>query len=150
MKTTIKEAFKTKIFTIVDGEVVEDNLCDFVMESAEETTTPNGVEMKLHVREVSNVRYEVWKWGPSGYGSRFIEAFETEEAAEDDIFERTYNSDFMEDDQRDTSFYSTYEEALEPLAENFAYDNDIDVKVAKSILHHQDCARQIAKKYENK
>ena len=116
MKITTKEARETKIFIInEENEVEETNLLDFVMESAEKTTSPRGVEMKLHVRknkandEEHNVH--VWTWGNHGNNPKPIKEFDTEKEAEDFIFQLTHDYDFMPDDQRDTAYYETREDA---------------------------------------
>jgi hypothetical protein len=156
--TTVKEAKEQKIFVIDSSNGVEEtNLYDFVMESAEETTSPVGVMNKLHIRhEDYSCRYgqldsvnndeglfEVWMWGPSGHGSQFVDSFETEEAAEDFIFQRTYDYDFLSDDQRNTMYFDSYEEAMQDVIQLYAEENNIDIPVAESIMRHMRCADKI-------
>lgn len=57
METT-KEAKETIIFIIENEKIEETKLYDFVMESAEMTTSPVGVMSKLHIRhEMKGCRY---------------------------------------------------------------------------------------------
>jgi len=119
---TKKEAQSKTVYVFdYNGEIEQTNLYDFIMESKDETTSPVGVMGRLHIRHedghISHVHndegnYEVWTWGILGNNPRFIEEFETEEGAEEHIFDKVYSYDFMEDDQRDISYFDTYEEAL--------------------------------------
>lgn len=155
----------TRIKFITEGFTIEsDNLYDFVMKSAEETTSPVGVMPKLHIRhedyscrynkinDVNNSEglYEVWIWGPSGSGQTLLDSFETEEEAEDYIFDRTYEYDFATDDQRDTTFYYTIEEAQSELIQRYVDLWEVSYEVASQILHHQKIADQIRKDREVK
>ncbi len=109
---TVKEAKDTTIFTIVNGEVVKNNLYDFVMESVDETTSPRGVEPRIHVRPDEDAgTFEVWTWGVRGNNPVYLMSFNTKEEAEDWVFERVFEFDFLEDDQRDISYFDTPEEA---------------------------------------
>jgi hypothetical protein len=151
MKTAL-QAQNTEIFVIEDNKVEKTNLYDFVMISASETTSPVGIMPHMHIRHedyfcrygrlnsVNNDEghYEVWLWGHSGNGSTFVQEFETESEAEDFIFERTYLYDFEKDDQRDTCFYESYEEANEERIRLYAESNRIDLDVAESILKHEE------------
>lgn len=123
-----QEAREDIIFAIQNNEVVETNLYDFIMASADETTSPDGAERKLHIRHESynwgskglvnneDGLYEVWDWGFRGQAPRFLDDFETEEEAEDYIFHLVEEDDFANDDQRDTMYYNTREEAEADLA----------------------------------
>lgn len=132
--TTVKEAKEISIFIIEDGEVVETNLYDHVMGSVDETTSPVGVMPRFHIRHGEMFystdlhgrlrttinkegKFEVWSWGVLGNNPRFIEEFETEEQAEDWLFQRVFEVDFMQDDQRDTSYYHSKDEANKVLHE---------------------------------
>lgn len=152
---TIKEAKETKVFVINNNEIEETNLYDHIMVSAEETTSPRGVENKLHVREkyedvfdqngeleCQNQCFEVWTWGFRGQYPKFIERFETPEDAENDIFERTFNYDFENDCNRNTQYFETYDDALETMAEIMG----ISFETLKSIQHHENCKKQILEK----
>lgn len=152
MKISAKEAKETIIFAIEDDQIYSEPLYDFVMKSAEETTSPVGVMQKLHIRHedyscrygkrnaVNNSEglYEVWIWGPRGNGQTFLDSFETEEEAEDYIFNRTYEYDFATNDQRDTSYYFSEKEAKDELICTYAERHDIDIPVAESIFHKKE------------
>lgn len=164
MKMSAKEAKETIIFAIEDDQIYSEPLYDFVMKSAEETTSPVGVMTKLHIRHedyscsygkrnaVNNSEglYEVWIWGPWGNGQTFLDSFETEEEAEDYIFNRTYEYDFATDDQRDTTFYYTIEEAERELLQRYSDLWSVNLEVATQILHHKQIADQIRKDREIK
>ena len=162
-----KEQIGKREFTrnkfITEGFTIEsDDLYSFVIKSTKETTSPIGVMSKLHIRHedyscsygkrnaVNNSEglYEVWIWGASGNGQTFLDSFETEEEAEDYIFNRTYEYDFMTDDQRDTTFYSTIEEAERELLQRYSDLWGVNIEVATQIIHHQKIADQIRKDRE--
>ena len=181
MKNSVKEAKETKIFTInyvsenrkaVDASIEESNLYDFVMKSAEETTSPRGIENKLHIKEVEKEcdccqedgdakkdcekcegygfikSYDVYCWGFSGHGRDFVASFETEEEAEDEIFSRTYDYDFCSDDSRSTWFSTTIEEAQVELIQALSEIWHVDIDVVSSILNHKEIANQLRIKKE--
>lgn len=149
---TVANAKNTPIFVVENESVIETNLFDFVMQSAEETTSPVGVMPKLHIRhEDYHCRYgklnavknnerlfEVWLWWSYGNGSHFIGEFETEAEAEDFIFNRIYDYDFMSDDQRNTQFFFTREEAMQDLVEMMAGQWKVSHEVATSILQKKE------------
>lgn len=112
MKSLI-EAQKTTIYFVnEDLEVEETTEAEFINQSIDETTSPRGVEPRLHVRENEDDNtFEVWTWGPSGNNAKFIKSFEIKEEADEFIFQKTYEYDFMEDDQRDTQYFFNEEEA---------------------------------------
>jgi hypothetical protein len=119
--TTIsaQQARNTRIFVINNYkmEVEETTMYDHVRESAEETTSPRGVMPKLFVEEVDNgeaIVYELRQWQPNGR-ARTVDTFDTEEQAQDEWYTRTYNYDFMTDDQRDTMYWLSFEEAEKEL-----------------------------------
>lgn len=168
--TTVKEAKETKIFIIEDERIRATTLYDFVMISAEETTSPRGVENKLHIREkeqqcscyntdndtydgqcpkcymgVETV-YEVWNWGFRGQFPKLIETFDTVTQAEDFIFDRTYQYDFLEDCCRSIFFCYTYDEAMDDLIQTMMDRYYIDRDVAVSVIHHMDCVEKIKEK----
>lgn len=119
MNMTVKEAKEKKIFIIDNnGEIEETNLHDFVMESAELTTSPRGCEKKLHTRyNPTTDKHEVWTWGFRGQYPKHIESFTTPEDAEDFIFKMTYVYDFSTDDQRNTDYFDSHEEAKKYMLE---------------------------------
>lgn len=113
MKTTIKTAKDNTIFYInEDLEVESTTELEFIMRSVDETTSPMGVMPRLHIRENNDENtFEVWTWGTSGNNAKFIKSFEIKEEADEFIFQKTYEYDFMEDDQRDTQYFFNEEEA---------------------------------------
>jgi len=154
MKTTAKEAKETTIFVLnYKNEIEETNLYDHVMRSNNETTSPRGVEpIKFYEEVGDNWRYKetkqdvdpededvkgsdieeyslfiVYKWY---FGKKQEQArFESEEEAEQYLFEWVYDYDFQTDDQRSTHWFDTFEEAEEELAEK----QGLDVEVYRSI-----------------
>jgi hypothetical protein len=119
------EAKAKNIFVIENDEVVQTNLYDFVMESAEETTSPRGVENKLHIDEAevdanyeigeeeiidTVTEYRLMEWQANGKALH-LAAFEKESEAQDALFTAIYKCDFLPDDQRDTFYAFTKEEA---------------------------------------
>ncbi len=129
--TTVKEAKEQIILIIEDGEIVETSLYDHVMGSVDETTSPVGVMPRFHIRHqdkhcwyklLNKVRndegkFEVWTWGVRGNNPNLIEAFDTEEQAKDWLFQRVYEVDFIQDDQRNTSYYHSKDDAAKALIE---------------------------------
>lgn len=112
---TIQEAKEKMIYFINENlEVEEMSEYEFIMLSADETTTPRGVGMRWHTRENEETNMiEVWTWGVRGNNPRYLEQFQTIEEADQFIFEKTYEYDFMEDDQRPTWYTENKEEAEE-------------------------------------
>ncbi len=123
-----KEAENKVIFVFNhNGKIEKTTLYDHAIESRDETTSPVGVMGRLHIRHediscrynlrnrVNNDKgfFEVWTWGVNGNNPKFIEEFEKEEDAEEFIWEKIYSYDFAQDDQRDTSWFETIEEAQE-------------------------------------
>lgn len=51
------------------------------------TTTPNGVSSALHIRHEDDGEWAVWKWYPSGNRERLGCVYDTEEKAQDFLFE---------------------------------------------------------------
>lgn len=158
------EAENTKTFVIEHQNVIETNLYDFVMKSIDETTSPVGVMPRIHVRHESfscsyglrnrvnnnEGKYEVWSWGVSGNNSSFIEEFETREEAENYIFQLVFKYDFISDDQRDTSYYFSIQEAESEYIKTYAANRSIDIEVSKSIFRHQKLANDIIEKRKEK
>jgi hypothetical protein len=128
------------------------NLYDFVMLSAEETTSPRGVENKLHIREIEQdcscidedgqhsedcnkcyrgceLVYSVYDWGWRGQNLKHVETFETLEEAETFIFNQTLRYDFENECNRST-FYA--DSAAEILADTY----EISHETAESYYKH--------------
>lgn len=122
---TAQQARNTTVFVINNykNEIEEITLFDHIIESAEETTSPRGVEHKLYINEgedkEGNLVWFLKEWKPGGK-SHIIDKFPTEEAADEEKFQRIWKYDFMTDDQRDTMYWSTREEAEAELKERIA------------------------------
>lgn len=121
MKHSVNSARETKIYVIDNGKVTSTNLYDHVMESAEEVSSPRGREYALHIthREDED-KYHLNIWDHFGK-SKLIEMFDTYEEAEDELFNKTFVFDFMEDDQRDTRYWFQKYKAIEQLMEDKKY-----------------------------
>lgn len=171
---TAKQARETKIFFLEqinqqgNLRVAETSLYDFVMESAEETTSPRGNERKLHIRETerqcscwdtkveddfdpdcekcyqgTEIVFKVWDWGPMGQRPRVLETCNTEEEAEDYIFQRVYEYDFMRDDQRDTEYFYSEYEAKQAVIERLCSSWNVSEDVVRSVLSKQERIREV-------
>lgn len=130
MIQSAQQARNTQVFVIdYNGRIQETNLYDHVEVSAEKTTSPRGVMYKMFFEEYMFEADEAdeapfeWSpyvlkmWGSGGRGPADVLAiFDTKEEAEDEWFRRTYEYDFLPDDQRNTAYYSSREEAIEGLA----------------------------------
>lgn len=123
MTYTAKSASETVIFVIENNKVVETNLYDHVIESAEETTSPIGISTKIFVHEnEEDGTWEVRSWGVGGRGpSKLVTSHLSEDEAEDEWFTRIHDYDFMPDDQRDTEYWLTEEEAEAALEDRKKY-----------------------------
>lgn len=115
-----------------DYQVVGGNLYDFVMRSISVTTTPRGVESKLHIRVNGDV-YEVWTWGANGRSPEMIISFDSLDVAEDYIFMMTYENDFMNDVSRDTLYFDSRWEAEAEVVRRYAALWNVNWDVANSI-----------------
>lgn len=139
-KLTLKQAQEKTIFYFdYSGKIKTMNLADFIFESAQETTTPRGVGRVFHIREQQDdsgniEKYNIYQWWFSDL--RFIESFDTMEEAEECIF-LCACYDFDKDDQRDTRFFHTLEEAHEEEAEQYSNNFEVKIETARSILRKQ-------------
>lgn len=128
MNTTAQQAKDTTIFVIENGEVVETTIFVHVAGSARKTTSPRGVMYEMFVEEVeidmdeygdtleeNQTKWALKKWSTNGRAT-IVELFDTEEDADDEWFRRHEAYDFVNDDQRDTRYWFTEEEALSELA----------------------------------
>jgi hypothetical protein len=111
------------------------------MESAELTTTPRGVGMKIHIRENEEAgTAELWTWGPYGQHPRHIETFESLEEAETDLFRRTYLYDFIDDTNRDTMYFASEEECIDEIIQRLMGEHGISQTTARSLYSHMETA----------
>lgn len=75
------------VYIIEEGKVVESAIRD--MDGyIDETTTPRGVGPRFHTRG-----NELWTWGHQGNFPKMVQAFDTEEDAEEAL-EETFYQDF--------------------------------------------------------
>lgn len=86
--------------------------------------------------------YAVVSYRSNVRGFQVVQEFDTEEEANNDWFARIEKYDFARDDQRNTSFFYSEEEAINDRAEYYACDNNVSVDVAKSILRKMDILRK--------
>lgn len=159
----LKEAQDTTVFVVEDNEIEEVNLYDFIMESVDETTTPRGVAPRDFIEEIEikeddeyylwdefrhltdeekekgGVVYTISSWGASGnnysQGDRY---YMDEEYAENEFFKGVWEYDFLPDDQRNTCYYESFEEAGEDLYEGLSCEWCCDIEVVKSVLRKQE------------
>ena len=122
-----QKAKDTKIFVIEEGKIVETTLYDHVVASADEVTSPRGIMTKIFVEEFqepSGKLEDTTMWALNEWnGSKIktLDVYDTEEEAEDEWFSRIYKYDFSRDDQRDTRFFHTMDEAQMQLEEDEKY-----------------------------
>jgi len=96
------------------------------MESAEETTAPAGVERIYHIRSPRigyEGVYELRKWVGTGSRSIMLDVFFNEEEAKEALFQ-FHQIEFEQDDQRNTAYYSTLEEAQAAYNESYGLNQD--------------------------
>lgn len=151
METISKSKWNEKVFVINNNNKPElMTYGEYVREfGGDETTSPRGVEPRIHIREkdysgyVENeageevfqedIKYQVWSWGTGGNHPSFTGAeFDTKEEAENDVYEHfEYNAQNHNDNA--PGYYSTEEEAEAEIADRMHYAMDIDINVAQSI-----------------
>lgn len=115
-------------------EVESQSLYHHIMESCDETTTPRGVAPRLYIVEKDENCWHLKTWGVNGNNPAFIQEFETEEAALNEFFWLTYEYDFLRDDQRDTEYFESMEDAQEAMIQRYVDHWEIDRPVVESIL----------------
>lgn len=108
-------------YIVVDNEVLLTTYRDYLDEyGTDKTTSPRGVESRLHIREKEdnegNVTYELWTWGVGGNNPRFLESFENEEDVVSGIYDAREN--YVNEKNWDAPiFWDTEKRAIEDLAE---------------------------------
>lgn len=129
--------------------IEKSTLAEVVRLSAEETTSPRGVEPKLHIEE-RNDGWELRTWEIGGR-SLLVEWFETEEEAERRWLELTYEYDYLESDEC-CQWWSSEDEAIAYYLD--AYDDDepltaddIKARIAKGDAEHAEKIERI-KQYD--
>jgi len=134
MKNITAQQAKDMIIFVIENNVVEQtNLWDHVAASAKEVCSPRGIMYEMFVEEEENpvfmedvIEGKKWalkEWKVNGH-AKIVELFDTEEEADTEWFSLHEANDFATDDQRNTSYWSTREEAEKELAEILSYDND--------------------------
>jgi len=96
-------------------------------------------------------QYVISSWGCTGnkYASGkhyFDNVFLTEEEANDELFRRVYEYDFLEDCNRNTQYYNSYKEAHEAGIEMLCNEWRLDEEVVESVLRRQSIADQLLHK----
>ena len=135
------KAKDTIIYVIENGQVEATNLYDHVMASATQVTSPRGVWNQIFVEEVEVVpginsddysdeiteenivtKWALKDWGRNSHNrtAKVVRTFDTEEEADDECFRLHELYDFAKDDQRDTQYWHSKEEAEKELTERNA------------------------------
>lgn len=117
-RPTETEAKQTTVFTYDENGAYSVNLHDFIMESADKTTTPHGIDYICYIRENEN-GWDLRKWVAHGSQSFLVGTVETEMDAKEWLWDKHCIA-FDEDDQRNTSHYSTLEEAQDAYKESYS------------------------------
>jgi hypothetical protein len=119
---------------ITDYQIEKTTLYYHITESADQTTTPNGVANRLHIRKNDDESAEIWTWGFRGNHPTLVSKYKTEDEAEQELFDMIYQNDFFNDDQRDCSWFETEAEAIAYQTERLAVLWNVNFDVAASIL----------------
>jgi len=97
--------FNRMVYTVKDGEVVERMLSELCRDHAEETTTPDGIGPRYHIREEE----ELWLWGC--YGLEYVQKYYWPAAAQHALLKLFY----ADLERSGVRFYDTYGEAYAAL-----------------------------------
>lgn len=106
-----KENFDQAVYIIEDNEIEQITLRELCLEFADETTTPNGINKRFHLRE----GVELWTWGAGGNNPALVETFDSEEEA-DHALMLCHRFDLLSGDDSPI-VYNTKAEAEEAMAE---------------------------------
>lgn len=133
--------FNQEIFTVnydVKGFpfITKDILAHRVEESAELTTSPNGVTTKLFVNCDNELRY----WGTNGR-SYFIQHFDNYQDAHQAWIERTYIIDYYNSELWPYDYFS-YEDAVSVISAKL----ELSITTVLSLLKHHELYRQLESK----
>lgn len=139
----VDEAIEDTHLNVEDYDTYEEFKKDVLFEKAREIQSELLLNRFLTIDNFSfdkkNNYYQLNFWTISTWGvggnnyKRGTDFYPTEEEAEDALFDKTYEYDFCNDDQRDTRYFMNYEQAKEELIDSLANDWVVDVDVAKSI-----------------
>ncbi len=105
-----KENFDQAVYIIEDNEIEQITLRELCLEFADETTTPNGINKRFHLRE----GVELWTWGVNGKNPAMVEAFDSEEEA-DHALMLCHRFDLLNGDDNPI-VYNTKAEAIAEIA----------------------------------
>lgn len=117
------EQLNKKGYYIQNGEIIESSYKSYLQEFGQDlTTSPRGVEDRLHVREIKDdegntIEWQIWSWGTGGNRPRYTGySFATEEEAELHYYERSewYVTEKNWDAPR---FHNTKDDAIADFAE---------------------------------
>lgn len=139
----VDEAIEDTHLDVEDYDTYEEFKQDVLFEKAREIQSDLLLNRFLKIDDFSfdekNNYYQLVYWTISTWGvagnnyKRGNDFYATEEEAEDALFDKTYEFDFNNDDQRDTSYFMSYEQAEKELLDSLANDWYVDFDVAKSI-----------------
>lgn len=120
---------------IENGRVNELTYADYLSEyHSDETTSPRGVEPRLHIRDNSLLqRFELWTWGTRGCHPRLIKSFETMEQAELERL-KEWDSNACIGSGDAPRFFESKEEAVQVLGDRNEEDNPILMRQIKEAI----------------
>lgn len=116
-ETTTPRGVGYKMFTreVIGGIFQRVGFSETISEAEYDNLTEEEQDDYKFIGEAP-VAYQLCEWKPNGR-VHVIDTYETEEAVNDEWYTRTYNYDFTPDDQRDTRYWFTREEAEAELKE---------------------------------
>ena len=122
-ETTSPRGVMGKVFIDVELYGVCENIETLEQITESEYDKLNDAEQEKYRFFGEVEKYEVREWTHKRYGKgNIIETFNIEEEAKDFLFRRIYESDFTNDDQRDTYYYETELEAITEMELKFRAD----------------------------
>lgn len=140
--TTVKEAQETTIYIVNRNNMIEEtNLYDHVMNFESENKLTSEYHEDEEIDEETGTITDNGKWRLRYHrvnrpSHLLDEEFETEEEADDEIFDRIYRIDF-ERANEDTLYFYSEEEARRDIIYVMSGEFDIDKDVAANIYRKQ-------------
>jgi hypothetical protein len=115
----MKNKFEKNVWWVnFDNKIEEINYGELVEMFADETTTPNGIAPRYHIRENKEYgTFDLWTWGVQGNNPKFVKDFNTEKEANYALYE-TFELDMLGNEQYSVTYADTKKE-LEELLEDF-------------------------------
>jgi len=105
-------------------DIINSTFASYLEEfGSDETTSPNGVEPRRHIREKDG-KFQVWSWGVNGNHPYFIEEFDLEKEASLSLY-KSMEFYIQEKNWDAPSFFDTKSEAIADLANSI--DRNVDV-----------------------